>query len=221
MGLEMNFLRPKKRASRPGCVESAAAEAGAATDADLETAATTGAVADAGAGTGSTGGVEACASFSVREADESAEPLRRRRLGLGNMAVPMVDLSRSVLLVPVDEEAGGKGDLGFVVLLLESVGKGAACSDAFLAEADRESEGFDADGGSGLARDIDCGRGETEAQVGDGRNNLSYRLREDVVVKEGATSGEETDEDAFVDDWAFKLCVRAGACPMLWSSVEE
>lgn len=133
MGLEMDFLRPKNRANRPGCVELAGA--GAEMDADLGIAATTGAEA----GDGSTGGVEAGgAAVSLRKTDESAEPVRRRKLDLLKMAVPMVELSRSVLLVPVDEEAGGKGNLGFVLLLLERVDEGAR-SDAFLAEAERES----------------------------------------------------------------------------------
>lgn len=52
---------------------------------------------------------------------------------------------------------------------------------------------MDADGGNGFATAIDDGRGETEADVRDGPNNLSYRLIGDVVVKEGATSVDETD----------------------------
>lgn len=98
VGLEIDFLRPKRRAKRPD--EVLAGRRGA--DEGFE-AGRAGTVADAAIPDGkgldevvrSTGGAGAGRSgtFSVRDAVESAEPVRRRKLGLLKTALPMVVLS--------------------------------------------------------------------------------------------------------------------------------
>lgn len=129
MGPEMDFLRLKNLAIRPPDVVFVAS---AVIEPDLETTAATGAAVEGelfDVRLKSFEGLLAARglSFLLLEAFESAEPVRRRpKLGLRKMALPMVDLSRSVLLVPVDEEAGGKGDLVFVLLRLSNV-VGAVC----------------------------------------------------------------------------------------------
>lgn len=70
-----------------------------------------------------------CRIFSDCVAVESLEPLRRRRLGLRKMEVPMLDLSRGVLFVPVDAEAGGKGDRDLVLFLLSKEAEVVAAAE--------------------------------------------------------------------------------------------
>lgn len=130
MGPEKDFLRPKNRDNRPPdeLVELEADIAVDVMDAGAAGAAVEDAVVEAailiGVSFGEGGWMEArfCAkAFLPDNVDESTEPVPRPRLGLRKMLLPKLDLSRSVLLVPVEDEAGGKTDLVFVLFLLKSV----------------------------------------------------------------------------------------------------
>lgn len=153
------------------------------------------------------------------------------------MALPMVDLSRWVLLVPVEDEAGGQRDLELRVLLLESVdvvsgicGLGVVSSEDDGWEDDSETKDVDAagaDGGDDLSRGIGDRREETEADILGRPNSLSYWLTEGVrEEEEGATAGEgaragggecarELLAEGSLDAGAVILGVRDGARPML------
>lgn len=124
VGPENDFLRPKIRAKRPVGASEAGRDTAAATGATGATGAEAmvAMMLDVALGSGGGVGPVACGrAFWVSEMVESLEAVRRRKLALRNMAVPITDLSRCVLLVRVEEEAGGKGDRNFWPLLLEGV----------------------------------------------------------------------------------------------------
>lgn len=97
----MDFLRPKSLAKRPDEVLVAALAAVVGSEALLGTlawlATTTGGAGLLETTVDSVAGVAdaiCCTIFSEREAVESLEPLRRRRLGLRKIELPMLDRSR-------------------------------------------------------------------------------------------------------------------------------
>lgn len=191
----MDFLRPKRRENRlVDVLADAEVDAEMGVDAGAAVVDDTLLVVALSSAVGVAAGDGLVGIFSEGEAEESVEPVRRGKLGLLKIALPIVVLSRWVLLVPVDEDAGGKGDFDFVLFVLKSVDAEPAVVAAVVAPsvdgdsvfASVEEIGVDLVDVDGAAIDgsgaVFLG-GETEADEPANPNNLSYWLTwEDVVV---------------------------------------